>query len=101
MGLKTESRIEVRFRVYQYNSGMGDNGTNDFKKTFPVTEEGIAEAMDFAREVQDAIEKGYEDGHGQGGGEIASKYVWSGFISSFEGIVRVDVLHDEVEHVLG
>lgn len=101
MGLNAESYIEVRFTVYQYNSGAGDNGCRDIKEAFPMTPEGLAEATKFAKEIQDAMEKGRQEGHNQGGGAIASKYCWQGFISDYEGMVRVDRVWEEVEHVLG
>jgi len=101
MTMRTESKIEVRFTIYQYNSGAGDNGCRKIKEIYPVTEEGIVEATAFAQEIQDALAKGRQEGHGQGGRSIASEYCWDGFIKSFDGLIRVDSLREEVEHVLG
>lgn len=101
MGFNAEAYVEVRFTVYQYNSGAGDNGHRDVKKTFPATTEGIEEATAFAQRIKDAMAKAQEEGHYQGGGEIASDYCWQGFISDYEGMIRVDRVWEEVEHVLG
>ena len=101
MSLTAETKIEVRFTIYQYNSGAGDNGNRKITETFSMTEEGLQEARAFAQRIQDAIEKGRQEGHGQGGGDIASEYCWGGFVRSFDGLIRVDIVHEEVEHVLG
>lgn len=101
MAFQAESKIEVRFTIYQYNSGAGDNGRRKIKETFPMSEEGLEQARELADRIQAAIQKGRDEGHGQGGGSIASEYCWGGFICSFDGLVRVDTMHEEVEHVLG
>jgi len=99
--MNVHSTIEVRFTIYQYNSGLGDNGTRKIKETFPMTEEGLTQARELTKRIKSEIQHGRDEGHGQGGRAIASEYCWDGFVRSFDGMIRVDVLHDEVEHVLG
>jgi hypothetical protein len=74
-------KYEVRFRVYQYNTGRGDNGLYDRSEKFDTVDE--------ANQFAEKIKRLASNSGGKHSRDFASQYVDDGFISRYVGIYEI------------
>ena len=72
----TDTRYEVVFRIYQYNSGRSDNGVRQHTESFFSKES----ATEFRNKLQAMLDEK------QSTEEFASSFCWSGYLVSVNGI---------------
>ena len=78
-----KTHYEVRFTIYQYNSGKADNGWYVKCKKFEANK--MIEAIEFAEKIKWlALNKMSDESV-----ELAEDYAWSGFVSSFDGLYQI------------
>ena len=70
---------EVRFKIYHYNSGAGDNGTFLHKKSF----NSLDSALGFKQDIELLIEPRGETGKSR---KFCEDYCYDGFLVSVLGI---------------
>jgi hypothetical protein len=69
----------VRFNLYHYNSGKGDNGNYAHKESFT----NLTEANSFADKLKTWLKTD------ESTSKFASEYCWDGYLVSVDGIYEI------------